>query len=117
MSAEEIAQRQLDAYNARDLERFVSCYAEEVRLADLPDGKVFAQGRADLRRIYGALFERAPDLHCRLVHRICVGRFAVDQEEVTGIPGRGLVRAVAIYEVAGESIARGWFLREQDRRP
>jgi hypothetical protein len=30
MNPEAVVQRQLDAYNARDLARFVACYAEDV---------------------------------------------------------------------------------------
>ena len=54
MSSEEsptdVVQRQLDAYNARDLERFLECFADDAR--------------------YEALFAASPRLHSRLVHRI-----------------------------------------------
>jgi hypothetical protein len=45
------------------------------------------------------------------VNRICHDRFVVDQEEVTGIPGFEVVRAVAIYEVVDGLIERAWFLK------
>jgi hypothetical protein len=111
MNAEELAQRQLEAYNARDLDAFLACYAPDVELADLPENRVFARGIDRMREIYDSFFRGAPDLHCRLVSRISVGRFAVDQEEVTGVPGRPLVRAAAVYEAVEGKIRRVWFLR------
>jgi hypothetical protein len=42
------AQRQLDAYNARDLERFIREYAEDVVVYRLPDPKPIIVGRAAL---------------------------------------------------------------------
>ena len=38
------AQRQLDAYNARDLERFVAEYTEDVEVFVLPDAKPVSVG-------------------------------------------------------------------------
>jgi len=111
VTPEQAAQAQLDAYNARDLDAFLAPYAADVELARLPGGEVFARGHAAMRSIYGELFARAPDLHCRLVARIRHDRFVVDQEEVTGVPGRERFGAVAIYEVADGLIVRAWFLK------
>jgi len=106
----EAAQAQLDAYNARDIDRFEAVYAEGVELARLPAGALFVRSRSELRDRYGELFRTAPDLHCRLLDRIVQGSFVVDHEEVVGLPGRAKTRAVAIYEVVGGLIRRGWFL-------
>ena len=108
----EAAQAQLDAYNSRDLDAFVAAYDPAVVLARLPSGLPFVKGRAELRTRYGDLFSRAPALHCDLRHRIVHDRFVVDHEEVRGIPGRGRIFAVAIYEVVDGVILRGWFLGE-----
>ena len=110
MTPEQAAQAQLDAYNARDIDAFLLPYHEDVELARIPGGEVFAAGHAAMRAVYGKKFAETPDLHCRLVQRICHDRFVVDQEEVTGVPGRDVVEAVAIYEVVGGRIVKGWFL-------
>ena len=106
----EMAQAQLDAYNARDVDAFVACYAPDVVVSRLPSGKVLAEGRDALRATYGKLFADAPNLHCELTNRIVHGRCVVDHEEVTGFPGREWVRAVAIYEVEEGLIRKVWFL-------
>ena len=79
----ELAQAQLDAYNARDLEAFLECYAEETQVED-GDGNVLMGDKEAMRGLYGTLFNQSPDLHCELRSRIDLGRFVVDEESVTG---------------------------------
>ena len=111
MTPEKAVQAQLDAYNARDVEAFLRPYHPEVELARLPGGEVFARGHEQMRAVYADLFARAPELHCRLVTRICHDRFVVDHEDVTGHPAAPRVGAVAIYEVRDGLIRRAWFLK------
>ena len=112
MTPEQAAQAQLDAYNARDIDAFLAPYAADVVLARLPGDEAFARGHDEMRAIYGKMFADSPELHCRLVHRICHERFVVDHEDVTGIAGRDdRVGAVAIYEVVDGLIAKARFLK------
>jgi hypothetical protein len=108
----QLAQRQLDAYNARDIESFSMCYAENVVLMRLQSGDVFCTGREQLRSIYGAMFSEKTSLHCTLVNRITCGEIAIDEEEVTGLIEASTLHAVAIYEVKDHVITRAWFARE-----
>ncbi len=111
MTPKEAAQAQLDAYNARDIEAFLAPYHPDIVLARLPGDESFARGHGEMRAIYGEKFATTPDLHCKLIDRICHDRFVVDQEEVTGVPGHDLIHAVAIYEVIDGLIVRAWFLK------
>jgi len=111
MTPEQAAQAQLDAYNARDIEAFLRPYHEDIELARLPGGPVFARGHAEMRAIYTELFANAPELRCHLENRICHDRFVVDHEEVAGMPGRERSGAVAIYEIVEGLILRAWFLK------
>lgn len=52
LDPEAFAQRQLEAYNARDLERFVREYAEDVVVYRLPDPSPIIVGRAALAAHY-----------------------------------------------------------------
>lgn len=110
-AAAQAAQRQLEAYNARDIEAFVAAYAPDIEVFDLPAGTCTLQGRDALRARYGAMFTATPALHCRLLHRVTHGCFVVDHEEVTGMAAAQRVYAVAIYEVRDGLIRRTWFLR------
>jgi hypothetical protein len=103
-------ERQVEAYNAGDVEAFVVCYAQEVVFED-SEGGSRTSGHDDLRKSYGELFETSPNLHAEIASRIRVGQYVVDEERVTGFPG-GDVHAVAIYRLDQEGlIDRVRFLR------
>lgn len=110
--AERLAQAQLDAYNARDIDAFAACYAEDVQVFDLHTGEQRFQGRDVLHARYGAQFERCTALHAELVGRLAMGVTAVDQERVTGLVEGEVVHAIAIYEVREGLIRKVWFARE-----
>jgi len=109
--AEQLAQRQLDAYNARDIDAFAACYAPDVRVWDLHDGSLMFQGRDTLRARYGAQFERCPQLHAQLTGRLALEHTAVDQERVTGLVEGQVVHAIATYEVRDGLIQQVWFAK------
>ncbi len=108
----ECAQEQLDAYNARNIERFAAAYHPNVQLIDLASGEVFCNGIDALRSRYGVLFDSHPSLHCTLVSRIVCPPFVMDEEHVRGLLPDSVVHAVATYECNEGLITRAWFVRE-----
>jgi hypothetical protein len=107
-AAADVVQRQLDAYNARDLDTLLTLYADDARLYEHPD-KLLAAGTAQLRERFAARFQE-PNLHARLLHRIVQGAFVIDHERVTRTfpDGPGAQEFTLIYEVAGGRIVRSW---------
>jgi hypothetical protein len=79
-AAESVVQRQLDAYNARDLQRFVACYAEQVRVYRPPAAEPVLAGRDALAAHYAANRFHLPGLHAELVARLVMGNKVIDQE-------------------------------------
>ena len=110
-----IADRQLAAYNARDLDAFCALFAPDAVLADLPSGAVVAAGAAAIREFYRARFA-TPDLFARVHAKIDLADWAVDRETVYGLAG-GPVDILALYEVKAGLIRRVFFLREARSRP
>jgi len=108
-----VVDRQIAAYNARDLEAFVSSFSPDAVVARHPSGEIVATGRDGLRKMYGELFAKSPLLRARVLNRVESGGFVVDHELVTGIEGRPYFHGVAIYEVDGELIKRVWFLPKE----
>ncbi len=109
MKPADLAQAQLDAYNAHDIKVFVACYHPDVEVRDFPSGALRLQGRTEMHTRYAPLFENT-NLHADVVQRIEQDNIVIDEERVRGL-GEDLVAATAIYEVEGETIRRVWFVR------
>ena len=94
-----VVQRQLDAYNARDLDALLATYAPDARQYEHP-ATLLASGHADMRERMAIRF-REPNLHARLLQRVVMGNIVIDHERVTRTfpEGSGTVDMVAIYEV------------------
>ena len=107
---EAVVQAQLDAYNAHDLAAFVAAYTEDVQLFEHPS-KLLASGSAQMRERYAARL-KDPILHAVIAKGIVMGNVVVDHEKVTAtLPeGRGLIEAIAIYEVQDGKIAKAWLI-------
>jgi hypothetical protein len=107
---EAVVQRQLDAYNARDLEALVATYAEDAQQFEHPS-KLLASGSVELRERFAVRFKE-PNLQATLIRRIVMGSVVIDQEKVTRTfpEGTGTIELVAIYEVQKGRIAKAWFI-------
>jgi hypothetical protein len=107
-SPEAVVQAQLDAYNRRDLEGFLSTYADDAVLVKHPD-QVTQAGKAQMRERYAKRFAN-PNIRAEILQRMTFGRFVIDRERVTAPPAKGELEAVAIYEVRDGKIVRVTFL-------
>jgi uncharacterized protein (TIGR02246 family) len=113
-SPTDVVQRQLDAYNARDLERFMACFAPDARCFDLGRPEPTLDGREAIRARYEALFAASPQLHSRVVHRTAFGRAVIDHELIAGRHGSpDVFEIVAIYEVEDGLIRRFHAIRAE----
>lgn len=106
--AEAAVQRQLDAYNDHDLERFVAEYTDDVRVFRPPAPEPVLTGKQAFADHYARNRFNVPGLHAELVNRMVSGHIVVDQERITGLPG-GELAAVAVYEVVEGRIRTVWF--------
>ncbi len=106
------AQRQLDAYNARDLARFVSEYTDDVVVYRLPGSQPVLVGKPALAQHYQMNRFNLPGLHARLVNRMVFGNKVIDHESVTGVQDTPM-EVAAIYEVTPQGIAKVWFVSGQ----
>ena len=101
-------QRQLDAYNAHDLDRFVAEYADDVKVFRPPAAEPVLSGKAAFADHYARNRFTLPGLHADVVNRIVAGNKVVDHERIAGL-GDGIVEAIAVYEIDGERIRTVWF--------
>lgn len=104
----DLAQRQLNAYNLRNIDAFLEPYAEDVEVYNYPDELRF-KGKGTMREGYSKMFENTPNLHCELLGRIVQGNVVIDKERVRF--GDKIMEAVAIYHIEGDKIKRVYFIQ------
>ena len=101
-------QRQLDAYNAHDLERFVAEYTDDIQVFRPPAVEPVLSGKAAFAAHYAKNRFTLTDLHADVVNRMVAGDTVVDHERVTGIAD-GVVEAIAVYRIRDGRIRMVWF--------
>lgn len=80
----EVVQREVDAYNAQDLDAFVATYSEDAVITRGPEKTVAMQGRAAIREAYGKMFAKYPNCRARIAERRVEGNSVFDHEVITG---------------------------------
>jgi imidazolonepropionase-like amidohydrolase len=109
VTPEIIAQQQLNAYNARNMDAFLEPYSDSVELYEFP-GKLNLTGKENMRKAYSSMFEQVAGLHCKLENRIILGNTVIDHELVTGF-GPAAVKAVAVYTIENGKIQKVYFIQ------
>jgi len=111
-----IVERQLAAYNARDLAAWLATYARDAEQF-LADGTLLARGREQMEQRMRQRFAD-PHLQAVLLGRIVLGTTVVDHERVTRTGREGLetLEMVCLYSVRDGEIARATFAFGQARR-
>lgn len=105
---EDLAQRQLNAYNLRNIEAFLEPYADNVEIYNFPNNLQF-KGKEAMRKGYSQMFKNTPNLHCELVNRIVQGNTIIDQERVQF--GNKIMEAIAIYHIENNKIKKVYFIQ------
>lgn len=105
-----VVQRQLEAYNRKDVDAWLATYASDAEQFVL-HGVRLARGHDGLRARIIARFAE-PDLHAELISRTALGAVVVDRERVTRTfpEGKGSMDMLCIYEVAQGRIVKASFV-------
>jgi putative hydrolase of HD superfamily len=98
-SPEIVVQRQLDAYNAKNIDAWLATYAPDAKQFEHP-AKLVASGHDEMRARTTARFGE-PNIHAKLIRRSVMGNVVIDHEDVTRTfpEGPGNVEIVCIYVV------------------
>ena len=101
----DIAGKQLDAYNAQDLDTYVSFFAENCVVSGL-NGTPTETSRAAIKARYAKAFAQFPENKAVLKNRIAVGNTVVDHELVIRAAGGEQFEIIAIYTFKDGLISR-----------
>jgi hypothetical protein len=104
-------ERQIELFNAHDLEGFLALFADELEVFTLP-GPSASTGKTRLRELYAERFRTNPDLHASAEAQMVSGDFVIQKEKIKGRAGKEALVAVTIYQVKAGKILKMWSLRE-----
>ena len=104
---EVIVQKQLEAYNNRDIDGFLATYSKQAKIYRY-SGELQSDGSDAMRSGYADFFNSSPDLHCEIVNRIVIGNIVIDEESITA--NGKTFKAVAIYEVENNETVKVTFV-------
>ncbi len=103
---EQIVQEQVEAYNTRDIDAFMSFYSDDVKVYKFPN-QLQSDGKAAMRESYTPFFKNAKVLNCKITKRIVTKNIVIDEEDIQYNDLK--FGGVAIYEVENGKIAKVTF--------
>jgi hypothetical protein len=111
----DVIQRQLSAYNAKDINGLLATYAVDAEQYTL-HGERLAKGHEEMRPRFLARFAE-PDLNARLMSRTVMGNIVVDFESITRnfSEGSGTMEMLCIYEIKNGLIQKVSFASGEKR--
>ena len=108
-SAIALVDRQIEAYNNRDIDAFMSCYSKKIKIREF-NGKIVFRGQKKMRILYSQMFNELNNLHCEIQQRIVKNGIIIDHEFIRGFPNKKEIHAVAIYTVENGKIIEVIFI-------
>ena len=111
-----IAEAMIAAYNAQDVDRYVSYMTDDACEANYR-GAVVREGKEGTRSGLAAAFAKWPQNHAEIVEAQAIGNYVLMREHVTRGPasdGSELVEpfdVIAVYSFEGDKCSRVEFIR------
>ncbi len=116
MSNLSTAEAMIAAYNAQDVDLYVSYMTDDACEANYR-GDVVREGKEGTRSGLAAAFARWPENHAEIVEKQAIGSYVIFREHVTRGPatdGSPLVEpfdVIAVYSFEGDKCSRVEFIR------
>lgn len=98
MEPETIVKKQIEAYNARDINAFCSTFSDDISLFKLEELQPYLEGKDELHKVYKEIFESSPNLNCIIKNKMVFENKIIYHEIVEGRIASTL-EVIAIYEV------------------
>mgnify|MGYP003629952154 CR=1 FL=1 len=113
MTPEQVVQENLDFYNSRNIEGFMSSFSKSIKMYNLEEPKPTIVGFSEVKEVYNSLFQKSPQLHSTILKRIVIGNKVIDHESIVGRNGSNeILELVLIYEVTNEQITKITVIRK-----
>ena len=104
----QLAEKQFDAYNARDIDKFISCFHDDFASWRMPAEAPSVTNKAQLREFYVNHRFNREELRAELINRTVMGDKVFDYEEVWGV-NETSYKSMAVFQIKDGMIYRAWF--------
>jgi len=113
MTPELIVQANFDAYNQRDITKFMLYIDKDIKMYNFSDNTLILEGWEACKTTYSDLFDQSPNLHSTIIKRIVIGNQVIDHEHIRGRKeASGITELVLIYEIRNQLIKKITVLRK-----
>lgn len=104
-----IVDSQIQAYNNKDIEKFLRCYSDEITVYMLDSNQMLTDGKDQLAETMKKAFTTDPNSKTEIHSQIHQGDLIINHEWISDhTPGK-MVKSVSIYQVKAEKIVKLWF--------
>jgi hypothetical protein len=110
VTPEAVVQRQFEAANAHDIDRFIVEFADGAQVFMPPAVAPTLVGKAAIAHHYSTKRFNIPSLHYELLNRMVTGNIVVDHERITGIEPEPY-EVVLVYQVVDGRVQTVWLFR------
>jgi len=105
MTIEQVVEKQMLAYDNRDIESMMTVFSEEIKIVDFLDNKTIIEGIKDCRKMYAELFLNSPNLRAEILNSITFDNKVIVREYIHGRNGSSeKMEQVIIFEINNEKI-------------
>jgi hypothetical protein len=101
--------KQLEAFDEKDLEAFLECYSDDIKAYMLESNELMSDGKDQLKKSMEESFKSKPNAKTIVAERITQNNLVIDLEEIIDYIEGKIVKSVAIYEIKDEKISKIWF--------
>jgi len=112
MTPSEVVEKQVIAFNGKDLPAFLTLFSDDICVYDMPHAKPKFVGKAAFSEAYAKPFANG-GLQAEILSRMVVGNKVVDHERVHGLLPEPY-DVVSVYEVHQGQIRTMWFFKSND---
>jgi len=108
-SPAKIIDKQVTAFNTRDLDAFANCFSKDVVVKRFPSDTMYT-GREQLKGYYNNFYSRVKNVKVEINKRLISGNKVID-EEIVSLDGK-IERQATIYEVENGTIKSMTFIQD-----
>ncbi|MHA2092129.1 MAG: nuclear transport factor 2 family protein [Candidatus Kariarchaeaceae archaeon] len=100
---------QIEAYNSQDLESFLDCYTDDIKVYMLESNQLLTDGIQQLSETMKTAFVSNPESNSNILSTLTQGNLIVQKEEITGHIENKMIKTISIYEITDNKISKIWF--------